>query len=91
MLDRIRTQLAPPIFEGDEESPFMLLAKHVRPAWKERIPAVVHVDGTARVQTVRERQNPRLYRLLREFEAITGVRAAMASSTGRPKPSWRDG
>ena len=61
------------IFEGDEESPFMLLAKQVRPAWREKIPAVVHVDGTARVQTVRERQNPRLYRLLREFEAITGV------------------
>jgi carbamoyltransferase len=61
------------IFEGDEESPFMLLAKQVRPAWKEKIAAVVHVDGTARVQTVRERQNPRLYRLLREFEAITGV------------------
>jgi carbamoyltransferase len=61
------------IFEGDEESPFMLVAMHVRPAWKEKIPAVVHVDGTSRVQTVRERQNPRLHRLLREFEAITGV------------------
>jgi carbamoyltransferase len=61
------------VFEGDEESPFMLLAKEVRPAWKDKIPAVVHVDGSARVQTVRERQNPRLYRLLKEFEAITGV------------------
>lgn len=61
------------IFEGDEESPFMLLAKQVRPGWQGKIPAVVHVDGSARVQTVRERQNPRLYRLLREFEAITGV------------------
>jgi carbamoyltransferase len=61
------------IFEGAEESPFMLLAKQVRPAWKDKIPAVVHVDGSARVQTLRERQNPRLYRLLREFESITGV------------------
>ncbi|HEY1245876.1 MAG TPA: carbamoyltransferase C-terminal domain-containing protein, partial [Hyphomicrobiaceae bacterium] len=61
------------IFEGDEESPFMLLAKQVRPAWRDKIPAVVHVDGSARVQTVRERQNPRLYRLLKQFEAITGV------------------
>jgi carbamoyltransferase len=61
------------IFEGEEESPFMLVAKQVRPAWKDKIPAVVHVDGTARVQTVRERQNPRLYRLLKEFEALTGV------------------
>ncbi|MGZ8388795.1 MAG: carbamoyltransferase C-terminal domain-containing protein, partial [Rhodoplanes sp.] len=38
-----------------------------------KIPAIVHVDGTARIQTVRENQNARLYRLLKEFEAITGV------------------
>ena len=61
------------IFEGEEASPFMLIAKRVRPEWRDRIPAVVHVDGTARVQTVREQTNPALYRLLREFEALTGV------------------
>jgi carbamoyltransferase len=61
------------IFEGEEESPFMLLVKRVRPEWKDRIPAIVHVDGTARIQTVREDHNARLYRLLKEFEAITGV------------------
>jgi carbamoyltransferase len=61
------------IFEGEEDSPFMLIAKRVRPEWRDRIPAVVHVDGTARVQTVREQTNPALYRLLREFEALTGV------------------
>ena len=61
------------IFEGEEESPFMLLVKRVRPEWREKIPAIVHVDGTARIQTVREDQNARLYRLLKEFEAITGV------------------
>jgi carbamoyltransferase len=61
------------IFEGDEDSPFMLIAKSVRPEWRDRIPAVVHVDGTARVQTVRESTNPSLYRLLKEFEELTGV------------------
>jgi carbamoyltransferase len=61
------------IFEGDEDSPFMLIAKTVRPEWRDRIPAIVHVDGTARVQTVREETNPVLYRLLKEFEALTGV------------------
>jgi len=50
-----------------------LIAKRVRPEWRDRIPAIVHVDGTARVQTVREQTNPVLYRLLREFEALTGV------------------
>jgi carbamoyltransferase len=61
------------VFEGDEDSPFMLIAKPVRPEWRDRIPAIVHVDGTARVQTVREQTNPMLYRLLKEFEALTGV------------------
>jgi carbamoyltransferase len=61
------------IFEGERESPFMLLAERVRPEWRDRIPAVVHVDGTARVQTLRQDQNEPLYRLLKEFDAITGV------------------
>lgn len=61
------------IFEGEEDSPFMLIAKNVRPEWRDRIPAIVHVDGTARVQTVREATNPTLYRLLKEFDALTGV------------------
>ena len=53
------------IFEGEEESPFMLIAKRVREAWRDKIPAIVHVDGTARVQTVRAETNDRLYRLLK--------------------------
>jgi carbamoyltransferase len=61
------------IFEGDEDSPFMLIAKPVRKEWRDKIPAIVHVDGTARSQTVREETNPILYRLLREFDALTGV------------------
>ena len=61
------------IFEGEEDSPFMLIAKNVRPEWRDKIPAIVHVDGTARVQTVREETNPMLYRLLKEFDALTGV------------------
>src|SRR5947199_8583761 len=61
------------IFEGEEDSPFMLIAKPVRSEWRDRVPGIVHVDGTARVQTVREATNPMLYRLLKEFEALTGV------------------
>lgn len=61
------------VFEGEEDSPFMLIAKNVRPEWRDKIPAIVHVDGTARVQTVREETNPTLYRLLKEFDALTGV------------------
>jgi carbamoyltransferase len=69
----VLAERASEIFEGDEESPYMLLAKSVRPEWRDKIPAVVHVDGTARVQTVRKDTNERLYCLLKEFEALTGV------------------
>jgi carbamoyltransferase len=61
------------VFEGEEDSPFMLLAKDVRPEWRDRIPGIVHVDGTARVQTVRRETNERLWRLMKEFEGLTGV------------------
>lgn len=61
------------VFVGEDESPFMLRAKQVRPEWKDRVPAIVHVDGTARVQTVRREDNPRMYDLLTEFEKLTGV------------------
>ncbi len=69
----VLAERAKEIFEGDEDSPFMLIAKSVRKEWRDRIPAIVHVDGTARVQTVSEDTNPKLYRLLKEFEALTGV------------------
>ncbi|MEJ2377527.1 MAG: carbamoyltransferase C-terminal domain-containing protein, partial [Pseudolabrys sp.] len=75
------------IFVGEDESPFMLRAKQVRPEWKDRIPAVVHVDGTARVQTVRRDQNGRMYELLTEFEKLTGVPVLVNTSfniTGEP-------
>jgi carbamoyltransferase len=69
----VLAERAKEIFEGEEDSPFMLIAKPVRREWRDRIPAIVHVDGTARVQTVSEDTNPVLYRLLKEFEALTGV------------------
>jgi carbamoyltransferase len=76
----VPAERAQEIFEGEAESPFMLLAQRVRPEWADKIPAVVHVDGTARVQTVRPEQNPRLYQLLREFAALTGVPVLLNTS-----------
>lgn len=61
------------IFEGPGDSPYMLMAKNVRPEWRDKIPGIVHVDGTARVQTVSASTNPRLHGLLKAFEALTGV------------------
>src|SRR4030088_1954787 len=69
----VLAERAKEIFEGEEDSPFMLIAKPVRREWRDKIPAIVHVDGTARVQTVSQDTNPMLYRLLKEFEALTGI------------------
>jgi carbamoyltransferase len=76
----VLAERADEIFEGPGDSPFMLVVKHVSPEWKDKIPAIIHVDGTARVQTIREDQNPRLYRLLKEFEALTGVPVLLNTS-----------
>jgi carbamoyltransferase len=76
----VLAERADEIFEGGHDSPFMLMAMSVRPEWRDRIPAIVHVDGTARVQTVRPDQNERLYRLLKEFDAITGVPVLLNTS-----------
>ncbi len=65
----------------------MLLAHSVRPAWRDRIPAVVHVDGTARAQTVDASDAPLVHRLLTEFEKRTGLPVVVNTSfntAGRP-------
>jgi carbamoyltransferase len=76
----VLAERASEIFEGEEDSPFMLLAKNVVPEWRNRVPAIVHVDGTARVQTVRREHNERLYLLLKEFESLTGVPVLLNTS-----------
>jgi carbamoyltransferase len=60
-------------FVGADVSPFMLFVHDVRPEKADRIPAVRHVDGTARIQTINRSQNSRYYDLLRAFHARTGV------------------
>lgn len=72
--------------EGPLPSPYMLFVHRVRAEWRDLIPAVVHVDGTARVQTVDD-TTPRLAALLRAFEARTGLPVLVNTSlntAGRP-------
>ncbi len=57
----------------DTESPFMLLVGRVRPHKRHLLPAITHVDGTARVQTVSREQSPLYYALIEEFGKLTGV------------------
>ncbi len=54
-------------------SPFMTLTFDVQPEKRNRIASITHVDGTARIQTVGAKTNPRFHRLIAEFEKITGI------------------
>jgi carbamoyltransferase len=72
---------------GPIPSPFMLFTHGVNEGWAERIPAVVHVDGTARIQTVDRTHEPLVARMLECFEARTGVPVVVNTSlntAGRP-------
>jgi carbamoyltransferase len=75
------------MFEGPFPSPYMLFTHRVKPEWTDVIPAVVHVDGTARVQTVDRRDEPLVARMLEHVERLTGVPVVVNTSlntAGRP-------
>ncbi len=80
----VTKEAAARIFEiapGDEDTyAHMLYVTHVRAQYRERLPATTHVDGSARVQTVGEEQNPRLWQLLREFEKLSGLPVLLNTS-----------
>ncbi|UDY24982.1 carbamoyltransferase [Nocardioides sp. Kera G14] len=83
LLDRARDIFS----RGPIPSPYMLFVHDVHPDWRDRIPAVVHVDGTARVQTVDPEQEPLVARMLTEFEARSGIPVVVNTSlntAGRP-------
>ena len=73
-------QVASEFFDIDRPAPFMQFAAAVRPDKRQVIPAVTHVDGTARLQTVGERDDPFVYSLLRAFQARTGVGVLLNTS-----------
>jgi carbamoyltransferase len=84
----VLAQRAAEIFvRGPLPSPYMMFVHDVTPAWQDRIPAVVHVDGTARVQTVDPETQPLVTALLAAFERRTGLPVLVNTSlntAGRP-------
>lgn len=73
--------------DGPIPSPYMLFVHRVRPQWRDRIPAVVHVDGTARIQTVDPARQPRLGAMIEAFRRRTGLPVVINTSlntAGRP-------
>jgi carbamoyltransferase len=67
-------------FNSSHSSPYMILVYDVLPEKRALIPAVTHVDGTGRVQSVSRKHNPRYYRLIEEFERLTGVPVVLNTS-----------
>ncbi len=59
-------------FDLDRPSPYMLLVADVHPDKREEVPAITHVDGTARIQTVSAAENPKYHKLISEFAKNTG-------------------
>ncbi|MCI0485711.1 MAG: carbamoyltransferase [Blastocatellia bacterium] len=74
------------IFGRPHSDPFMITVLTVAEDQKARIPAVVHVDGTARPQTVSRKTNPRYWQLIAEFERITGVPVLLNTSFNIQEP-----
>lgn len=64
---------APDIFDPGTRDPYMLFDHNVRDLWVDKIPAVIHLDGTARLQTISAEDNPIVASLLEEYEKISGV------------------
>ncbi|RPI46275.1 MAG: carbamoyltransferase, partial [Betaproteobacteria bacterium] len=73
-------------FETEDDVPFMMKVFQIREARRAQIPAVTHVDGSGRLQTVTREANPRYYRLIERFEEITGVPIVLNTSFNENEP-----
>jgi carbamoyltransferase len=73
-------------YEQDYTSPFMIMVYKTRPEKRELVPAVNHVDDTGRLQTVERHVSPRYYRLIEEFERLTGVPILLNTSFNENEP-----
>ena len=73
-------------FEKDYPDPFMLKVYPIKTEKREIIPAVTHVDGTGRLQTVNKKLNPLYWRVIDEFRKLTGVPVVLNTSFNENEP-----
>jgi carbamoyltransferase len=79
MLDTV----GPQMLGSAHPAPFMTFTFEVASGWKERVPEVVHEDGTSRAQVLRREFNPRYYDLMVELERLTGNGVVLNTSLNR--------
>ena len=73
-------------FEEDDDVPFMMQVFKIKNSKRKQVPAITHVDGTGRLQTVSEKTNYRYYNLIKEFFNITGVPMILNTSFNENEP-----
>src|SRR5437588_1903350 len=73
-------------FETDDDVPFMMQVFQIRSKYRDMIPAVIHVDGTGRLQTVHKETNPRYYRLIEHFRDLTAIPLVLNTSFNENEP-----
>jgi carbamoyltransferase len=82
----ILREAVPAWFETDDDVPFMMQVFRIRPEKRQEVPAVTHVDGTGRLQTVTWSANPRYARLIAAFRDLTGVPIVLNTSFNENEP-----
>lgn len=73
-------------FEQVVDTPFMMHVVKIRPEWRDRLPAVTHVDGTGRMQTVDRESNPLYHRLISAFKRKSGIGLVLNTSFNENEP-----
>jgi len=73
-------------FEEDDDVPFMMQVFQIREDKRRLIPAVTHVDGSGRLQTVYRRTNPRYHRLIESYRDLTGIPIVLNTSFNENEP-----
>ena len=79
----VLAEAGPEMFDSEHDSPFMTFSFGVRSEWRERVPEIVHVDGTARPQLVTAARSPRFHALISAFRRRTGLPVVINTSLNR--------
>jgi carbamoyltransferase len=82
----ISRDAVPRYFEQDIFSPFMMHVVKFRSEWRERLPAVTHVDGTGRLQSIERETNPLYFDLIKAFERLSGIPIVLNTSFNENEP-----
>jgi carbamoyltransferase len=73
-------------FEQDVFSPFMMHVVKIKPEWREHLPAITHIDGTGRLQSIERETNPLYFDLIEAFGRLSGIPIVLNTSFNENEP-----